>query len=215
MEIYDGATSTGKKARADDKGIWTVELTGLTTTTHLFKAKALYGSGTESGEWIVNVVDLVDLVENFDSYPREKWVTNPGETLEGTHTKLTVFTDIGREFRWVQVTESRTLWMQISSQITPAAFGYAVALKQGNAKSATIKGEFQSLRRHRIQIEFLQSNDVVSSILFFEGVSLERFERDVAPQNGQAFNAIKFVMTILEGESAMDMFLIYEIAYRS
>ncbi|KAA8736964.1 Ig-like domain repeat protein [Pseudomonas koreensis] len=215
VEIYDGATSTGKKARADDKGIWTVELTGLTTTTHLFKAKALYGSGTESGEWIVNVVDLVDLVENFDSYPREKWVTNPGETLEGTHTKLTVFTDIGREFRWVQVTESRTLWMQISSQITPAAFGYAVALKQGNAKSATIKGEFQSLRRHRIQIEFLQSNDVVSSILFFEGVSLERFERDVAPQNGQAFNAIKFVMTILEGESAMDMFLIYEIAYRS
>ncbi|MEI7054159.1 hypothetical protein WCL09_27570, partial [Pseudomonas koreensis] len=90
VEIYDGATSTGKKARADDKGIWTVELTGLTTTTHLFKAKALYGSGTESGEWIVNVVDLVDLVENFGSYPKEKGVTDPGESLEGTHTKLTV-----------------------------------------------------------------------------------------------------------------------------
>ncbi|HHS7810812.1 TPA: hypothetical protein ACTQYX_003370, partial [Pseudomonas putida] len=215
VEIFDGNSSTGKRVKANADGIWTVELTGLTRTKHVFKAKALYGSGMESGEWIVNVADLVDLVENFDSYPREKWVTNPGDTLEGTHTKLTVFTDIGREFRWVKVTEGRTLWMQISSQIAPAAFGYAVALKQGNAKSATIKGEFQSLRRHRIQIEFLQSNDVVSSILFFEGVSLERFERDVAPQNGQAFNAIKFVMTILEGIGAMEMFLIYEIAYRS
>jgi YVTN family beta-propeller protein len=53
VEIFDGATSTGKKPKADDKGIWTVELTGLTTTTHLFKAKALYGSGAESEVWTV------------------------------------------------------------------------------------------------------------------------------------------------------------------
>ncbi|MGP6420893.1 YncE family protein, partial [Pseudomonas putida] len=55
VEIFDGATSTGKKPKADDKGIWTVELTGLTRTKHVFKAKALYGSGTESGEWTVNI----------------------------------------------------------------------------------------------------------------------------------------------------------------
>ncbi|EUB82819.1 hypothetical protein [Pseudomonas sp. GM30] len=55
VEIYDGATSTGKKARANDKGEWTVELTGLTHTKHVFKAKALYGSGTESEEWTLTV----------------------------------------------------------------------------------------------------------------------------------------------------------------
>ncbi|KAA8744423.1 beta-propeller fold lactonase family protein [Pseudomonas koreensis] len=53
VEIFDGATSTGKKPKADDKGIWTVELTELTPTKHVFKAKALYGSGTESEVWTV------------------------------------------------------------------------------------------------------------------------------------------------------------------
>ncbi|WP_367084905.1 hypothetical protein ABV589_03540 [Pseudomonas sp. HOU2] len=56
VEIYDGAISTGKKVRANDKGEWTVELTGLTIARHDYKAKALYGSGTESGVWAVNVV---------------------------------------------------------------------------------------------------------------------------------------------------------------
>ncbi|MCF5702647.1 hypothetical protein [Pseudomonas syringae] len=55
VEIFDGTTSTGKKATTDAKGVWMVELTGLTTTEHLFKAKALYGSGTESGVWTLTV----------------------------------------------------------------------------------------------------------------------------------------------------------------
>ncbi|QBX41125.1 hypothetical protein E4T63_11135 [Pseudomonas fluorescens] len=57
VEIFDGATSTGKKPKSDDKGIWTVELTGLTTTTHVFKAKALYGGGKESEVWTLTVTD--------------------------------------------------------------------------------------------------------------------------------------------------------------
>jgi len=69
VEIYDGAISTGKKIRANDKGEWTVELTGLSIARHDYKAKALYGTGTESGVWAVNVVsDLVldpgDLILN-------------------------------------------------------------------------------------------------------------------------------------------------------
>ncbi|MFJ5254575.1 hypothetical protein ACIP8I_05160 [Pseudomonas sp. NPDC088414] len=57
VEIFDGATSTGKKDRADDKGEWTVELTGLSIARHDYKAKALYGSGTESEVWALTVTD--------------------------------------------------------------------------------------------------------------------------------------------------------------
>ncbi|MCO7630173.1 hypothetical protein NJC08_27500, partial [Pseudomonas fluorescens] len=78
VEIYDGATATGKKARANDKGEWAVQLTGLTPTKHVFKAKALYGSGTESGEWAVTVVNEI-LLENFDSRPQQEH--KPGTPL--------------------------------------------------------------------------------------------------------------------------------------
>ncbi|PHH38825.1 Ig-like domain-containing protein [Pseudomonas putida] len=202
VEIFDGNSSTGKRVEADGNGIWTVELTGLTRTKHVFKAKALYGSGTESGEWIVNVVDLVDLVEDFSSYP-DKVIGNPGDSMEGTHTKWTIITNSGdEEYNWcwrfaLPDPQVQSHMYYLSAQNTLA---YSLALKRGSAKSVTIKGRYGINYNTRIQLEFLQNNNLVSSMVFFEGVAADvRFERKVAPVNGQAFDAIKFTFTSMNG----------------
>jgi hypothetical protein len=198
VEIFDGATSTGKKPKADDKGIWTVELTGLTTTTHVFKAKALYGGGTESGEWTVTVVDLVDLVEDFKSYPQGVTIQNPGDVLEGTNTKVTVITHISVPYRSTIGTFPYGLGCNYSLPSLQNKFEYSVALKQGIAKSAIIKGSSHFYFRCRVDVQFLRSDSVISSMLlletYYQGEPSD-YEKEVAPSNGQAFDAIKFVMT--------------------
>ncbi|MGP6422470.1 hypothetical protein ACTZGP_27290, partial [Pseudomonas putida] len=217
VEIFEGATSTGKKPKADDKGIWTVELTGLTTTTHLFKAKALYGSGTESEVWTLTVVYLVDLVEAFGSYPRSKPVSNPRESIEGTHTKITVITNIGGWNNNCQVPgpAPNRLSSALYLSVIQNTFAYSLALKQGSAHRAIISGSYSAKYPFRIRLEFLQKNDVVCSIPFFEGIKDGEFERDVAPDNGRVFDAIKFVytnMTIIDYSAFLD---IYRITFRS
>ncbi|CAI8855669.1 hypothetical protein EMIT093MI4_310003 [Pseudomonas sp. IT-93MI4] len=197
VEIFDGATSTGKKPKADDKGMWTVELTGLTRTKHVFKAKALYGSGTESGEWTVTVVDLVDLVEDFKSYPQGVTIQNPGDVLEGTNTKVTVITHISVPYRSTIGTFPYGLGCNYSLPSFQNKFEYSVALKQGIAKSAIIKGSSHFFFRCRVDVQFLRSDSVISSMLLLETYYQEPsdYEKEVAPSNGQAFDAIKFVMT--------------------
>jgi hypothetical protein len=213
VEIFDGATSTGKKPKADDKGIWTVELTGLTTTTHLFKAKALYGGSTESEVWTVTVADLVDLVEDFRSYPIGI-VTNPGQVIEGTHTSVTLITDIGKGQHLTFVSpEPPYAILNCVSNLNK--FEFSIALKKGRSKGATIRGRFDLRAPTRIGLEFMLNNDVVSSITFQEGTDKIVFEREVAPSSGQAFNAIKFVMTpIISNTDEISILHIATIAFK-
>ncbi|MCO7630204.1 hypothetical protein NJC08_27680, partial [Pseudomonas fluorescens] len=141
VEIFDGNSSTGKRVEADGNGIWTVELTGLTRTKHVFKAKALYGSGTESGEWAVTVlVDLIDLVEDFKSYPEGGKISESVELLEGRHTEARVFITMGLSDNNCTVTPEPSLKAELYGQGSEDYFGYGLTLKEGSATSAKIIG---------------------------------------------------------------------------
>ncbi|PCM46459.1 hypothetical protein CP335_27345, partial [Pseudomonas fluorescens] len=221
VEIHDGATSTGKKARADDKGIWTVELTGLTPTKHVFKAKALYGSGTESGEWILNVVDLVDLVEDFQSYP-EAQATNPREFFEGTNTKVTLNATLGGahpDHSVLVPTDSRRVLRACSfTRTSQNLLAYSLALKQGRAKSATISGLYIGFERGHIKLELLQDNLVVESIVLFEGDgngSHIPIDKEIAPLNGQAFDTLKFEFKVITSEEHITWFDIKTVTFKT
>jgi hypothetical protein len=199
VEIFDGATSTGKKPKADDKGKWTVVLTGLTTTTHLFKAKALYGSGTESEVWKLTVTDLVDLVEDFQSYPLATHLKIPGDSVSGTNTKVTLNESLG----WnnndqhrveVKISGMRALTL---TRTTPNILAYSLELKEGRAKSAIINAMIAEGYRSpfHVKLEFLLNNAVEDSIVLHQGLVAPggiSIDEKFAPRNGQAFDTLKF-----------------------
>jgi len=211
VEIFDGATSTGKKPKADDKGIWTVELTGLTTTTHLFKAKALYGSGAESEVWTVIVAAPAFLVEDFQSYYHEL-LEQVGDYTEGLRTKVMLLIKSGKDM-FVQVKPSmKAIFIKGYER---GDLAYYLALKHESARSATIRGKYEMDTVVRIQLEFLKNNYLIATMPFYEGSDPEfDFERDVAPNNGQEFDTLRFVITHLP--SATDnYFVIHTVAFRS
>jgi hypothetical protein len=222
VEIFDGNSSTGKKALANENGIWTVELTGLTRTKHVFKAKALYGSGTESGEWIVNVVDLVDLVEDFQSYPQYVHLRNPGESIEGTNTKVTLNATLGgaRPDHSVLVPpESRLVLRACSSTRTSEnILAYSLALKQGRAKSAIISGLYIGFVRGHIKLELLQGDELVESTVLFEGNGNGGYlpiDKEIAPLNGQAFDTLKFEFKAMTFDDHVTWFDIKTVTFKS
>ncbi|POA18757.1 hypothetical protein C1894_29030, partial [Pseudomonas sp. FW305-3-2-15-E-TSA2] len=222
VEIFDGNSSTGKRVEANGNGIWTVELTGLTRTKHVFKAKALYGSGTESGEWIVNVVAPVFLVEDFQTYPRpnaENTIIAPGSFMQGTKTKTTVIvnTEGYGSCRSSVFDYSTGLWSYLRRISVFDTFAYSIALHQNDAKSMTINCHLAA-RQLKIKLEFIQKNSVVSSMTFYEGSTNhdhQIFERTVAPDNGQAFDTIQFVLTATGELNQLNYFRLNTIAFKN
>jgi len=213
VEIFDGNSSTGKRVEADGNGIWMVELTGLTRTKHVFKAKALYGSGTESGEWTVNVDAPAFIVEDFKSYPVQ--FLEPGESMQGLHTKLTLITTIGVHGTVGVISSLRAMRAVLIAGYDPGTLKYSLALRHEIAKSATIKGRYEMHTNGRIQLEFLKNNLVISTIEFFEGINPQLdFERVVAPSNGQAFDTLRFVMTNVPSEH-LNSLDIHTVAFRN
>ena len=219
VEIYDGDTATGKKPRANDKGIWTVELTELTTTKHEFKAKALYGSGTESGVWTVTAGAPVFLVEDFMSYPA-KSIGEPGEFIEGTHTKITLITAIlsnAGNFVYsglIPNYPTHVIGVLVCRDMRNK-LEYSLELKQGSFSSAIISGTFDLRSPSRIGLVFLRDNIVVSSIPFQEGIGNIGFEREVAPSSGQAFDAIKFVMTPMTAANNLAVLMLRTFTFKA
>jgi hypothetical protein len=219
VEIYDGDTATGKKPRANDKGIWTVELTELTTTKHEFKAKALYGSGTESGVWTVTAGAPVFLVEDFMSYPA-KSIGEPGEFIEGTHTKITLITAIlsnAGNFVYsglIPNYPTHVIGVLVCRDMRNK-LEYSLELKQGSFSSAIISGTFDLRSPSRIGLVFLRDNIVVSSIPFQEGIGNIGFEREVAPSSGQAFDAIKFVMTPMTAADNLAVLMLRTFTFKA
>ncbi|PHH39726.1 hypothetical protein [Pseudomonas putida] len=195
VEIFDGATSTGKKARADDKGSWKVELTGLSIVRHDYKAKALYGNGAESRVWTVFVIpSSFFLVEDFQSYLKGVEIKDPKDFLEGAHTKVTVITNTTTRSK-IAVYNLGGLECMLWSTSLEDKIEYSVALKQGSAKSATVYGDFDFRPSVHIELQFLRNNEVVSSMLFLQGDGQDKYAREVVPVSGQAFDALRFVMT--------------------
>nr|WP_032829864.1 hypothetical protein [Pseudomonas sp. GM74] len=83
VEIFDGTASTGKKAKANDQRVWTVDLTGLTIDDHSFKAKALYGSGTESAPRTLTVAaDTAPTITSAKGSPSGVEIREGAPTLE-------------------------------------------------------------------------------------------------------------------------------------
>ncbi|WP_247268562.1 MULTISPECIES: hypothetical protein [Pseudomonas] len=223
VEIFDGATSTGKKPKADDKGKWTVELTGLTTTTHLFKAKALYGSGTESEVWTLTVADLVDLVEDFHSYTSLSLRT-PGESTAGTNTRVTLDAIYGGthalNHSLVLTKDWRILRAAAYTDTRQNIITYSLKLKQGIAKSAILNGQYLGFDtgHGHIKLEFLLDDAVVDSMVFYDGPFNDpgvSFNREVAPIDDQVFNTLKFEFTVLSSSDQRNWFDLHIVTFKS
>jgi hypothetical protein len=73
VEILDGATSKGKATGDISSGIWTLLDTVLTVASYKLTAKALYGAGTESRVWNLNIIDTVNDLTSFDGGDWNNW----------------------------------------------------------------------------------------------------------------------------------------------
>ncbi len=58
VEVFDGEISRGM-VRADSGDRWELPVTGLANGSHMFTAKALYGSGEVSNKWTINIASLL------------------------------------------------------------------------------------------------------------------------------------------------------------
>ncbi|MFJ5258830.1 hypothetical protein ACIP8I_27125, partial [Pseudomonas sp. NPDC088414] len=214
VQIKDGTTVKGEANVDQNTGLWKLTMTGLSVASHSFTAIALYGSGAVSAPRIVVVEAPVHLVEDFLSYPY-RYIYEQGESLEGTHTNVTLITNIGKSYNRVVVFEG-ALGGTLAHVNTPTILAYSLALKQGSAKSATIRGfpMPQEPGWMRIQLEFLQSNNVVSSMPLSVPDNMI-FEVDVTAGNGQAFNAIKIVLTSAGVADAVSGLRLFTVTFRS
>ncbi|RDL14458.1 WD40 repeat domain-containing protein [Pseudomonas jessenii] len=71
VEVFDGATSRGDATADVTTGNWALSDSGLSLTTHLYKAKALYGSGFESSARTFSVVEKLNVIQTrFPRYIR-------------------------------------------------------------------------------------------------------------------------------------------------
>ena len=68
VEVFDGATSRGDATADGTTGNWELRDSGLSLTTHLYKAKALYGSGLESSARTFSVVGKLNVIPT--QFPR-------------------------------------------------------------------------------------------------------------------------------------------------
>jgi len=220
--IKDGAIEIGIADVDPLSGDWELRVTGLTVASHSFTATALYGGGEVSNPpRIVVVADFVDFVEDFSSYPLGVILRYPGESMEGTNTKVTVNANIAPDIngtvvhRYVADT-IHGLRANTGNQNTPSMIAYSLALKQGRAKSAMFNGRYAGLDHNRLKVEFLLNTVVVGSIVLFEGSNdgpSYPINREIAPPNGQAFDTLKFELTALPGYFLM--FRIQTITFKS
>lgn len=58
VDVLDGITSKGQPTADPVTGVWTLLITALDKTTHVFVAKELYGAGQSSDVYTINVVTM-------------------------------------------------------------------------------------------------------------------------------------------------------------
>ena len=58
VDVLDGTTSKGQPTADPVTGVWTLLITALDKTTHVFVAKELYGAGQSSDVYTINVVAM-------------------------------------------------------------------------------------------------------------------------------------------------------------
>ncbi|WP_148050973.1 hypothetical protein [Pseudomonas fluorescens] len=215
--IKDGAIEIGIADVDPLSGDWELRVTGLTVASHSFTATALYGGGEVSDPpRIVVVADFVDFVEDFSSYPLGVALKKPGESMEGTNTKVTLNAILGSGVSRYDSDNIHGLRAGTSSDNTPSRTAYSLALKQGRAKSAIFNGLYAGLDHNRLKLEFLLNTVVVGSIVLFEGSNNGPYipiSREIAPPNGQAFDTLKFELTALP--RYFFMFLMQTITFKS
>lgn len=97
VEVFDGSTSKGN-ATANTNGQWSLTITGLTVAVHAIKAKALYGSGSESAVRSFSVIRAVPLITSIkdssgseipdNGSTSERILTFAGSSYPGSEVKL-------------------------------------------------------------------------------------------------------------------------------
>lgn len=89
VELFEGANSKGRVTADSINGKWHCEVGGLSSDTHSFTAKALYGSGKVSEPPMVfTVVGVAPILsEDFESMPEQ--VVGIGESIETPSMTIT------------------------------------------------------------------------------------------------------------------------------
>ncbi|MFJ4197987.1 hypothetical protein ACIP0B_28460, partial [Pseudomonas sp. NPDC089534] len=134
VEIFDAAVSKGK-AKADEKGIWTLRLTGLQTAEHRFVAKALYGSGTQSPEWAITVTAAATPTITSVKDPKNVEIPHGGLTVE---TSVTLTGAAAKGLK-VEVFDGTVSKGQATANATSGVWTLAVAGLSVAAHSFTAK----------------------------------------------------------------------------
>ncbi|TNB90496.1 hypothetical protein FHG55_28735 [Pseudomonas jessenii] len=158
-----------------------------------------------------------DLVEDFSSYPPGRGLRNAGEFMEGTKTKVTLNATLGAadttgQGVFATNTMPRILRSTTYTKSSQNILAYSLALKQGSAKSVLLNGVIKGWTpgNAHIKLEFRWNNDVVDSIVLYEGPLSNDIpiDRVLSPLSGQAFNTLKFEqkgLTSLEHLTQLDI----------
>lgn len=224
VQIKDGNIDKGTVNVNPQSGDWELRVTGLTVASHSFTATAQYGGGTVSEPRIVVVAVLVDLVEDFSSYPKNVVLRNAGDSAQGDNTKVTLNETRGGNdnnyFHRVNV-NSFDVWRFYGithTNTTQNILSYSLALKQGSSKSTILRGVLFEYYKEPIylKIEFLQNDIVVDSKELFRGIP-DDFVIDgaYAPINGQVFDTLKFEIKGLSSHHIRSSLDIQSVTFKS
>ncbi|CAI8742397.1 hypothetical protein EMIT093MI4_140001 [Pseudomonas sp. IT-93MI4] len=224
--IKDGTTVRGTADVDPQSGDWEFTVTALSVASHPFTATALYGGGEVSNPpRIVVVANLVNLVEDFMSYPPAVILQNPGDSRQGNNTTITVNEVIGagpKQYHAIILWGAeppRFARTSSSTNTSQNILSYSLALKQGGAKSVIINGRYSGTNGvGRMKLEFRRKNIVIDSTVLYEGTSSGIWTpiyRELAPANSQVFDTLKFEFTKLSSLEGHGLFDIYTVTFKS
>jgi hypothetical protein len=140
IEVYCNGVTTNGKATANASGIWTRVVSLIPVGTNNFTAKALYGSGTVSEAWVVNVTAVVapTITKAADSknveIPQAGTTADTAVTLTGTASK-------GQK---VQIFDGTTSKGEASAHLTSGIWTHAMTGLSVAAHSFTAKALYGS-----------------------------------------------------------------------
>ncbi|MBD9563603.1 Ig-like domain-containing protein [Pseudomonas sp. PDM09] len=142
VQILDGATSRGEATANATTGIWTLEVSALNVAAHSFTAKALYGSGQVTTDWIFTVVAAVTPEITSVKDPSSQEIANNANyeralvsttvTLTGKATRnMQVEVFEGNASKWVVDVDATGTWRLPSVAVTVGRYSFKAKAKYG------------------------------------------------------------------------------------
>ncbi|MFJ3376817.1 hypothetical protein ACIPLA_18140 [Pseudomonas sp. NPDC086112] len=142
VQILDGVTVKGEPTADATTGIWTLEVWALSEAEHHFTAKALYGSGQVTTDWIFTVVAAVTPEITSVKDPSSQEIANNANyeralvsttvTLTGKATRnMQVEVFEGNASKWVVDVDATGTWRLPSVAVTVGRYSFKAKAKYG------------------------------------------------------------------------------------